>query len=91
MAEIVHCFNEEAKYPASPIQESAKRRMAEYVAAAESAGFSPVPNRDRPEHFGEPRLGATDAINAQMGAEGELTYRELSGIAHGNDCAGPAH
>ena len=84
MAEMLYSFSEEAKYPAPPIQESARRRLAKYVAAAESAGLAPAPHRDRPEHFGEPRLGATGVIKAQMGAEGELTYRELSGIAHGN-------
>ena len=49
MAELIYCYNEEAKYPAPPIQESARRRLADSVAAAESAGFSPVPNRERPE------------------------------------------
>jgi hypothetical protein len=87
MAELLYAFREESKYRIPGAQSHARRRMGELVEGAKAAGLLPSPTEDDPQHFGEPRPGATDIIRAAHGEEGELVYRELSAVAHGNPTA----
>jgi hypothetical protein len=89
MVELLYAFREEAKYPIPLLQPVAWERHGELVAAAESAQVVVIrhPKTQEPIHFGEPRPTATEVIQAEMGAAGEIAFRELSGVAHGNPTA----
>jgi hypothetical protein len=89
MTELLYAFREEAKYSIPTFHPLVRKRIGGLVAGAESASIEVFRHRhsNEPLHFGEPRPGATDVIRAFMDSAGELAYRELSAIAHGNPTA----
>jgi hypothetical protein len=85
LAELMYVSREESKMPSPAFQDKASARLKELLEGAEASGFEPVRNRKgQVMHFGEQRPDATDVIRWLTGDFGELVYRELSGVAHGN-------
>jgi hypothetical protein len=85
VAELLYVFREEAKMPIRPFREMAIKRLKEVQEGTVAAGFRPTLNKKGEIlHFGEPRPDATSMVRLIGGEAGEIVYRELSGVAHGN-------
>jgi hypothetical protein len=85
IAELMYAFREESKFPIPAFQDLAKARLQEVIEGAESSGLSAERSKKGEVlHFGERRPEATEVVRQEVGLEGEIIYRELSGVAHGN-------